>query len=297
MKNTMFCNNITNIDFAYFNENNEIRGESLAMSASISGELNGEEAVVIDFSACKKMLKKIADDLVDHRLVVFHDFIAAEDLNISKNHISNKKTNELYIFGTDTNFIQEIPIYGNPDGIQGWMGQYLSDKCSEIISAELNSTYDIKVHLYHHMIAIYNESDMTVGGTFHYTHGLRNSTSFGCQNIMHGHASFIQVFYNDEASYDMVSRVVEEITESLDNSYIVNANYVQESVISYNSNRGFWLIAKPPKMCVMYEEPTIENIAMQVAKLWKDKLLQAGVYAIEVSEGLDKGARVYLNEA
>ena len=69
---TMFFDNVTDLDCALIKDGN-IVGRSFKIAAEVTGPIQTEEQVVIDFSACKKEMKR----LIDHDKLGFdHKFIA-----------------------------------------------------------------------------------------------------------------------------------------------------------------------------------------------------------------------------
>ena len=146
------------------------------------------------------------------------------------------------------------------------------------------------------------------GITFRYTHGLKNSTSFGCQNIVHGHISYITGKLKDSNEYtDNHYRLLEEIADTINcKTFIFENNLVggyqmgfnhpdsdykgDVCVLEYHSPRGtmYQEIRKEDSILIK-EESTVENIAQWVVQQYRGPLATAGFEKIYVSEGLEKG--------
>jgi 6-pyruvoyl-tetrahydropterin synthase len=68
---TLFLNKITVIDHALINREGLVQGGSYNLSVKVSGEVKGEEQVVVDFSKLKSSIKNLIDDTekgYDHKL-------------------------------------------------------------------------------------------------------------------------------------------------------------------------------------------------------------------------------------
>ena len=146
-------------------------------------------------------------------------------------------------------------------------------------------------------------SRSTVTNRFCYTHGLPDSTSYGCQNIAHGHASSITLTSEDsDYSCELgLWGALDRITAFLDNCYIA-ANSSLASLnpdlksggltnFSYQTGRGqFELRLTGSPVWVIPDAPTVENILKHVVMLFAKDLDTARATSISISEGLWKGA-------
>jgi len=133
---------------------------------------------------------------------------------------------------------------------------------------------------------------------FEYTHGLAESSSFGCKNILHGHKSFARVLSRDRYMSDHIAKL---IADHLDGSYIYNAKHSPaERVIDYTTVRGHMRLEfgnyDGLKMIRLEVEPTIENIIEYVCGIPEIAFeLQSEPVVVMVSEGLQKGAMKKFN--
>lgn len=163
-----------------------------------------------------------------------------------------------------------------------------------------------------------------VSNYFSYTHGLKNSTSMGCRNIVHGHLSYIQLVgekqytrTNEEKTLAIeykakLQLLSESIASSLNCAHFVhNENVVTSDSGTcdsyFASGRGKFtaqlrsdkrleykgksssvsLFGKP---IVLDAESTIENLVSIIVDKYRDQLKELKVNVIYVSEGLSKGS-------
>jgi hypothetical protein len=136
---------------------------------------------------------------------------------------------------------------------------------------------------------------------FRYIHGLKNSSSWGCQNIGHGHLSFIAFEYNDSQTikgFDWDTLLeLEDVFTDLHNVFIFDENIISSdpeyTTISYETERGTFF-ASYKNSCyniiVMNKETTIENILDWFVEQYSGKLSLLDVQNVYISEGLQKGS-------
>jgi len=142
---------------------------------------------------------------------------------------------------------------------------------------------------------------------FRYSHGLKDSTSWGCQNITHGHYSFLQFKLGERRSVENGAqgnrvKLFEQIRESLDNTmFIRKENVVLNSptsiTVGYKSRRSKFSIQFDPsriKHTILETETTVEYLAAYVEEKWGAELKAADCVGVYISEGLSKGAYVEL---
>jgi len=292
---TMFYGSgaITSLDHAYIDKNGDIIGGSFAIGATITGEVTDDEHVVVDFSTCKKQIKAIIDDKengIDHKLVIGPwsncKYVVVDgrvnittpqwEIRVPKNAVH----------------IMDVPhshqIYDVWEFAQG---------VSVLVETEMRKTYptiDINIDC---------STDLQLPqwikredvSTFRYTHGLKSSSSWGCQNIAHGHYSYIKINGDEDLELKFTQQ---RIANQLDGTMFVWKENFKGGVISYETERGEFSL-KPvgnPKICVFDEETTIENLVAAVADLFKGEIDKCWVDDIVMSEGLQKGAIFTIGE-
>ena len=281
MTPALFFRNLTCLDFGYIDNRGKVRGESFHVSVSVRGQVSKEESVILDFSAGKKKIKNIIDDMetgYDHKLLVFSfsdvTYISPASSYCNKNVIIKTPLLEAFI---PKNAVRVCT----------------SSNSNMILAIEEDLELLLKANLpeFDFNVSLSELGFSEVGPTyFNYSHGLKSSTSLGCQNIFHGHASFIEVT-DKEGSFD--DSLAESIKYLFHNKVLV----FKENIVE--SRQGYTLIKVDTKdrgvMSCLYSghdvlildtETTIEFMAQHVIQNLGDKLKG---YTVSISEGLQKG--------
>lgn len=299
---TMFFDSVTDLDCAVISEG-RIIGKSLRISAEVTGPVATEEQVVIDFSACKKEMKRLIDDAetgLDHKFIYTkHDLNSLTGVNAETP--SGKATN--YIYGNEfkasgdsnTSILLKSDYADIEMAILDDIETLLETGLAKLVGLSVD---EISVRVDAHSTSI---TDTATRFPFNYVHGLKNSTSYGCQNIIHGHSSFIEAL--DDHNVPMnVEVLVEALCFAKDSSFVVTTsdnavNEVDGSLsIEYKSKgRGvFKMNTSQPHWVLSYPDTTVENLAHFIAYTHRADLALQGISKIRVSEGLSKGAVVDL---
>lgn len=293
-KAIMFLNDLTAIDHAYINQDGKIVGGSYHLSVEVEGKVDPVENVVVDFSSIKKEIKDIVDDNYngyDHKLWIIKNFSKAEIIN--EKHIRTpaldfdassfaiRHINNIHPIIDSGNFLKKI--------MENELSEYITDKLSwKHKDIKVTAFLEENFHL---------EKSLGASYKFRYTHGLKNSTSWGCQNPCHGHLSFLQF-----KSIDDDSDVYQDIADELNNSvFIWDKNVYLDSrdqlTVRYYSPRGEWFInyeKSMNKLVILNTETTVENLLEWFAHKYKEELSKVGCSKIFMSEGLSKGAVKYI---
>lgn len=134
---------------------------------------------------------------------------------------------------------------------------------------------------------------------FTYSHGLKDSTSLGCQNIGHGHLSYISL-ETDLTVQNRIEaiRIVEKIAQELNGCHFIYADNFQEGAVNYVSkDRGKYSLEVATENSLVSKivgcetETTIENLVSFIVNKYKDDLAKlTQPYTLYVSEGLHKGS-------
>lgn len=264
------------MDHAYIDEEGMIRGGSSHICATITGDVSADESVVIDFSKCKKLLKMFIDDPIygfDHKLLLYP---------FSRYAITQLKDDYVAI---DTPYFNTIcPTNAVRIVTEDEFDQYLTMMLAEHYP-DINVEVKSKAH----------QSLITDGGTmFIYSHGLKHSSSWGCQNQNHGHTSFVEVI--DKHGNNVVS-LQRMIAFYLDRAVLINKENVvliddNHVIIEYMSDtRGVFrsIYFHPHKWIVLDTESTIEYIIEYIREKFYDELRG---HTVRISEGLSKGSEI-----
>lgn len=318
----MFLNHLTMVDHAFVDDTGRIRGGSVHPDLLVSGNVDPEEKVVVDFSTIKKDLKNyIDDDQVgfDHKCWIIEgysnvtelrwldtktsidDFNEAngDNLNPDPEHGERRvwiKTptmemilpkNAIKFIPADPNFKKQGYTY---DHIASYIERFLNDICNPeglSIDCKINEEFHARKGL--------------MRDQFRYVHGLKNSTSWGCQNLAHGHLSFLEVKSDDVDTNQSqtFARKINNICKDLhDTIFVMEENIVEDTEdfirVRYSTeDRGFFeavYYKDCNKLVRLNTETTVEFLVEYVADHYKEEFKRCNVNELFVSEGLSKGA-------
>ena len=304
MNSTLFFNNFTCIDHAIINNSGWIVGGSYHPIVELTGKVTQDESVVVDFSAGKKQLKELIDakDALgfDHKLIVVENYSDAT-VNHLQGNIINITTPMLNITlpASDVRFVHNKDNLTATKAIEAEMQAYLTEK--------LDNKFDVKVKLTHEAFVVTNNSIF-----FRYVHGLKDSTSYGCKNIAHGHLSFFEITeFGPEYSEDCedcqlgMRNIVAYFTELMERDSVMfinsaNITYRDENqiIFGYKTPRGVMQMTvytdARNKIVVLDTETTVEYLAEYLKCELATYLALAKVKQFRISEGLQKGAVINL---
>ena len=286
MQSTMFLTSVTCIDHAVITPLGTVMGGSFSPDFYVSGEMDEQEKVVIDFSKCKKQIKGAIDDKdtgFDHKLWIIPEYsnceykIEGDMITIVTPALTiNAPANIVRIFEHEFD-------YSNA-GYE--IASYLMEKIDNV---EIAVIMDPAVQ--------YTIPGRLKPSFFRYSHGLKDSSSWGCQNIAHGHLSYMAI----DSAHPMAFELQNEIAHFLNNAmFVYKDNWNEDtSTIEYTSPRGTFKLTlnnTDQKVMVMDTETTIENIVDQVANMLRGDLDNLGAAALYISEGVHKGAVKFLHD-
>ncbi|TPG60146.1 hypothetical protein [Ewingella americana] len=325
---TIFFANQNCIDFGFLRADGCPIGYSVNPSFTLTGRIEEKEQVVIDFSDAKKKLKQFMDDSFDHRLVVFKNAdgsllgVESTETNAENRTVFHLK-NALGRIELPEDAFCIVDIVGeSPDVdsfVQNNLQIFLKDYCEKALLAHYGFAVEVQVKMATLMMS-YGDLNNTVFPTlkFNYVHGLKNSTSYGCKNIGHGHLSYLHFEHDiklpDQHSPDnkLVIEAFKEyshLEKVLTNCIFVkreNLDHQQNGdeefmVISYSTEeRGFMEMTLNVNELEHYpdvnihicdKETTIENLAERISEIIARECpnLSGFVNQLFVSEGLTKG--------
>jgi hypothetical protein len=134
---------------------------------------------------------------------------------------------------------------------------------------------------------------------FRYAHGLKNSSSWGCQNHSHGHLSWFEFEFGGQVSdWDSLNDIADEI----DNTLFIYRDNITRSTndkieIRYVTERGTFYAEYDQSaynIRILDTETTIEHIAAWFVDNYRSVLESNNVSRVLISEGLAKGAAISL---
>lgn len=300
MKTRLFFAYPTCVDHAYIDNQGLIIGGSYHPIIEVIGEVDEHESVVIDFSSGKKRMKQIIDEAdgrigFDHKLWIIPGLSACQIQNLSDTHyrIETACGNEIILPKTDVHIVQR-----NFDRtVQITMAAEMAD----VLKREMPE-FDFEVKLTEVPFTT-STDDEPLTALFRYAHGLKDSTSYGCKNIAHGHLSFFEITerrndYREECEdCQLGNKLIKDGMRNLNNIVFINkANIISEDDnlihIGYDTPRGrmdMTVNKNVQPYAVLDTESTIEYLAEFIFKRFANAMLLAKVKAFRVSEGLQKG--------
>lgn len=286
MNNRLILSNVTSIDLAYLHEH-RLKGYSVTPVFEVSGPLNGQEQVVIDFGTCKKRIKEIIDHKFegwDHKLIWSPDEIVHTEVYRFTRTI---ETLQLVVSGPDNAFQRLEYKRGE---FESTFLAHLSKVLSESLGLNVKASLPTSDRQFVYSMSSANKEGFSWDiQEFSYTHGLQFSSSWGCQNIAHGHRSLVVIGFNSPEADETIA-LSKSIVDLLDDAYIANRNArIASSVYEYLTPRGwFRLQMLNQKIVEMDTEPTIENILQYtVHRVYRGSLSSA---VLGISEGRWKGS-------
>jgi 6-pyruvoyl-tetrahydropterin synthase len=298
-RKSMFLRNFTAVDYAFINPDGVVRGDSFHVNATVSGAMDPNEHVVVDFSTVKKALKDVFDakeDGFDHKLWLIDGL--SNVMSIDKGDVIEITTPETFLY-MPTNAVKFIKSFETKS-------MSIVEIVEKQANAKLNKMFpesDIRVKFEFHNRDFSRPG--VPGATFNYVHGLKDSTSWGCQNHSHGHSSFIEFdLINSPSNMDaycqsQLARMIAEIDSAV---FIYDENVLTKSdritTIVYETERGFWMAkynTDAYSLIIMEKETTVENLTEWFIDRNYDVLADLGVERVHMSEGLTKGAVQELN--
>ena len=290
---SMFLGDTTNIDYAFINERGNIVGGSIRPKFVVTGKVDPIEQVVVDFSAIKKAIKKLIDDPdrgYDHKLWVLPTSKCAVRWYDDSSTVTVSAPG-VSIEGPSN--ILKVLDYADPATD---ISDYLESNLKELYP-DVSITVDtVATHTFDLMPQCNSGAF-----SFTYVHGLKNSTSWGCQNIAHGHFSYLSAETTNVAATDTVLKAIADELQETIFAWVANLSEEEDNdaaYIDYTSNRGRMHMSIDTiahKLVVLETETTVEHLVDYVAAKWHQELVDAGVTRLYVSEGLSKGACTQLD--
>lgn len=285
MESSIFLNDLTVIDYSIITPQGVIVGGAATLNLVISGEVEPHEGVVIDFSACKKQIKKLIDGKggFDHKCWVnLDDSAIVMDLAETYHQITHRSSGLSIKAERDAfAYVSNDPTVDIAEFLNSHMAPYV------VSSVSLNTNIIPSPHI------------NTTPAIFRYVHGLKNSTSYGCKNIVHGHKSWIGAVVAEE-NQGVCDHILRGIATDLDGCIFAHAEDMQSTEggvykIGYDTDeRGKMSMSFTQKLIVLETQTTVEHIVEYIRARYYDQLKYVGVKELFVSEGLCKGAKVTL---
>lgn len=277
--NKLFVNNLTVIDFSYFDLQRGIVGESWVVDIELCGALD-DQGMVFDFGLVKKKIKHLIDHEIDHRFVLSKQIkgLAVENKgnalslswsNISGSYQLRSPADAIVLLDAKTVNTASVAAY-----------------LESLILKELPSNVEgIKLSL---------KEESIERAYYHYSHGLKKHDG-NCQRIVHGHRSRIEIFRNHQRDFDLEDlwaarfRNIYIATQS-DLKEICEIDGKKHACFSYTASQGKFELTLPHKKVYFIEtDSTVELIADHIAEHCR-KQYPDDHFLVKAYEGVGKGA-------
>lgn len=297
MSISLFCDHISVLDIAYFDKTKGLVGASFQVNVEFVGKPD-DEGILIDFSLAKKAVKKIIDDICDHRFVLPKSMAQIQDDRFQLELSYGVKNQQLYYEGP-TQALCEIPAqYVSSNHIASYLEQEMSN--------HFGSQFEqVKIQL--------EEVKLGNKPILNYTHGLKQHYG-NCQRLFHGHHNSVDIWVNEEPRPDLESWLVRDHLKSnihfCFSENIINKEQVMASLpddfgiptkcpfveIQYQGNQGMFRAVLPSEeIYVLPIESTVENLSSHFAKVIRSQTSPKDRIKVKAYEGINKGAISYLS--
>ena len=314
---SIFINEPTIVDHSYIDQTGRIVGGSINPSFIVTGQVTSDENVVLDFSTAKKRIKDLIDDDdngFDHKCWVIQGFSnlvyvveASTNSPLSDwGYLSSSKDPNLVIEVSTSEFSIKAPksafrfVERNEIDCLRTANEYIEAAMRDWLEFNMPG-FEVVVEIREHAIPFNEGSEVEM---FRYVHGLKRSSSWGCQNIAHGHLSFIDFDCIPNGAHpELIQSTKASIARQLNDTIFISAENLSQDEhtvkIGYESTtRGrFEMTLKrgaQQKFVVLETETTIEHIIEYVAARFESQLQSVSATTLYVSEGLNKGAALKL---
>lgn len=276
----LFVDQLTVIDFAFFDPARGIVGESWIVDLVLEGALD-DQGMVFDFGDVKKRIKQAIDATLDHKFAVpsqYSEMSLSEDGDTLTLEMRDTQ-GHFYHHQSPKEAVALIPA----DSVTRESTlSILHDACSKVVPDNVKKIY------------LNLRTENIRGDYYHYAHGLKKHLG-DCQRIAHGHRSQIHIFENGERSQDLETYWCElwrdiyiGTAEDLQKDF--EDNGMQYFEFSYQSEQGEFSLVLPAERChIMEQDSTVELIAQHIADQLKEKNPQSSI-KVKAYEGVNKGA-------
>lgn len=286
----LFVNNLTTIDFSYYDGERGLTGESLIVDVSLKGALD-DHSMVMDFSTVKKWLKKTLDETIDHTLVLPTDEQTVRFRRHSNQgeatFISSDGTVKGFISGPAESFCIIDASLVKAESIESFLNNRINKRIPD-------NPVNVQLTL---------RGEICSGPYYHYTHGLKKHSG-NCQRIAHGHRSAIQVFIDGVRStsweffwaerfrdrYLMSREDIVDVTAMSDSAKEIYHPGLLAS--AYTGSQGkFEILIEHDRVEILPEDTTVEQIALYLNAQIKYLQPEVTNVIVQAYEGVEKGAR------
>lgn len=279
----MFIEDFTVLDHCFVDPVKGMLGGTFFVDAEVYGQTTEEEAVVIDFSQAKKVLKKVIDATADHRFVCPKHLAKVQE----DGRIKVEFKQGYYIAPEKAFYFLDTSLYSLANLQSQLERDIMKEMPSNVSAIKLTLRYE----------------DFTGYNFYRYTHGLKTSSSEGCRRMGHGHINKIIIEQNGERRKDLEK----EFSNFIDGKHLCikenirSGETVQERVrinlLETTNNlhievcEGAFDLAFDKSSClIMPYETTVENICKYIAEVFYKEVPNL---VVKCFEGYKKGCVYY----
>lgn len=284
MKNRLFVDNLTTLDFSYLHPARGIVGETWIMDVELYGELD-EQGMLFDFGDVKKSMKRAAEALIDHKLVLP---AALPGLALQDAELAGQAVRQLDYALTDKRHIRmQAPAeaYAELD-----IEEITAETVQPLMAGHLESVLPENVD----GVEISLRTESIQGAYYHYSHGLKKHAG-DCQRIAHGHRSRLQIHTdgqrNQLAEYQWAKRwkdIYIGTRADIARQFEIDGEAHYE--FAYTAAQGPFSLSLPASSVYLMDvDSTVECIAEHIARVLKAQRPQSRC-RVRAYEGLNKGA-------
>lgn len=279
----LFVREITVLDYAYLDPVEGPLGGSLDVDVTFTGDLD-EEGVVFDFSLAKKAVKRVIDDLCDHRLVMPSRHAVALEGGVSRVTFKNGPSEFTYTCPS-----QGLCLLDVDDFSVEAMKSYLEAETMKVMPENVD-----KVTLR------FREENLGEAPHYRYTHGLKQHYG-NCQRLLHGHRNRVDVTVDGEHRPDLEARICES-WKNIHLAYPDNVvgdghllgqrqDHLNTIEIRYTASQGDFHAHLPGRdVYIMAAETTVENIGRHLRDRVQEWVGPDASVEVHAYEGIRKGS-------
>ena len=276
----LFVDQLTVIDFAFFDPVRGIVGESWIVDLVLEGELD-DQGMVFDFGDVKKRIKQAIDATLDHKFAVPSQY-AEMSITEDGDKLTLEMRDKQGRFYQHQSPAQAVALIASESITRESALPLLQDACSKVVPDNVKKIF------------LNLRTEQISGDYYHYTHGLKKHLG-DCQRIAHGHRSQIHIFENGQRNKDLEAYwcdlwrdiyigTAEDLQKDFDD------NGVQYFEFAYQSEQGEFSLVIPAERChIMEQDSTVELIAQHIADQLKEKHPKSEI-EVRAFEGVNKGA-------
>jgi 6-pyruvoyl-tetrahydropterin synthase len=278
--NRLFVDHLTVLDFSYLHPVRGMVGESWILSIELCGRLN-EQGMLFDFGEVKNTLRNVAEQFMDHKLVVPDDLPdLAVELSENRVFISYQfKTGQKIELATPLDAIAFVPLQSvSREAMEALL-------CEQLQTVVPDNVVAVSVSL---------EEEQIRGAYYHYTHGLKKHAG-NCQRIAHGHRSKLEIYTDGQRSqlteYQWAKKWKDiYIGSKEDVKTSEHHNGMEHTRFHYLAAQGEFELLLPSSSVYLIEtDTTVEWIAEHIATTLKNQRPQ-NKFKVRCYEGIKKGA-------